>query len=289
MEKTMEGSMHVLGLMLCLLGFSAHGAQEFSTQIVDMDFGDGQRDEVLVFLGNGLVAKLNSSKNNFLSMGEESFHQNRWYSFKLDEKRFITEAQEIPAPFNSFYKSQFFSLPPETYVPTTVSSMKLAQTYHREARYYPKESQCFNRALVWSYEWWKKHSLKSNKLFIYFTRSYIRRYNFEWWFHIAPYVHVLENGKVVERVLDVKYTSGPRKFQDWANTFLKNDAPCTVITKYSDYADYPYTGDCYFQRTHMYTYQPADLQMYEAWGYSKDQFNMDEVRGAYLEAFNENI
>ncbi len=285
----MEGSMHVLGLMLCLLGFAAHGAQEFSTQIVDVDFGDGPGDEVLIFLGNGVVAKLNPSKNNFLSTGEESFHQNHWYTFKLDEKRFITKAQEIPAPFESFYQSPFFSPPPTPYVPTTVSSMKLAQSYHRQARYNPKESQCFNRAMVWSYEWWKKHSLKSNKLLIYFTRSYIRRYNFEWWFHIAPYVHVLENGKVVERVLDVKYTSGPRKFQDWANIFLKNDAPCKVITKYSDYADYPYTGDCYFQRTHMYTYQPADLQMYEAWGYSKNEFIMDEVRGAYLEAFNENI
>jgi hypothetical protein len=62
-----------------------------------------------------------------------------------------------------------------------------------------------------------------------------------------------------------------------------------VITKYSDYADNPYTGECYLQRTNMYTYQPADLQMNEAWGYEKTNWNMTEVRQAYLEAFDEQL
>lgn len=67
---------------------------------------------------------------------------------------------------------------------------------------------------------------------------------------------------------------------------MRNKAECKVITKYSDYADYPYTGQCYLMRTNMYTYQPADLEMNEAWGYKKDAFIMDEVRGAYLEAYD---
>jgi hypothetical protein len=100
-------------------------------------------------------------------------------------------------------------------------------------------------------------------------------------------VHVLDNGQVVERVMDVKYSRGPVEFRRWTNLFMRNDAECRVITKFSDYADYPYTGECYLQRTDMYTYQPADLQMNEAWGYTKDKFNMTEVRQAYLEAFDE--
>jgi hypothetical protein len=281
--------MHVLGLLLCLMGFPLLGAREFHTKIIDIDYGYHPSDEVLVFLGNGQVVKLNQSTSFLQDDFKNRMNNNGWYRIRVDEKRFMTEAVEVQAPTTFLRGSDSFVLAPMNYVPTTISSMKKAQAYHQEARYNPKESQCFNRAMVWSYEWWRKHSLKSNKIFIYFTRSYIRKYNFEWWFHIAPYVHVMENEKVVERVLDIKYTSGPRKFQDWANIFLKNDAPCSVITKYSDYADYPYSGDCFFQRTHMYTYQPSDLQMYEAWGYSKDKFNMDEVRGAYLEAFNENI
>lgn len=103
----------------------------------------------------------------------------------------------------------------------------------------------------------------------------------------APYVHVLKDGKVAERVMDIKYTSGPLQIPSWTNIFMKNNASCPVISKYSDYADFPYEGDCFIQRTHMFTYQPADLQMYEAWGYSKTNFNLNEVKAAYLEAFDE--
>src|SRR5690606_29330817 len=123
------------------------------------------------------------------------------------------------------------------YVPTTVESMEVAKKYHKEARLYAKDSQCFNRAMVWSYEWWKKHSLKSNKILIYWTRTYIRRYNFQWWFHIAPLLNVMDNGKVVERVMDIKYTRGPLSIQKWTDIFMRNDAVCQVISKYSEYAD----------------------------------------------------
>jgi hypothetical protein len=99
----------------------------------------------------------------------------------------------------------------------------------------------------------------------------------------------MDEGKVVERMMDVKYTRGPIDFRRWTNIFTNRDPECPVITKFSDYADNPYIGDCYIQRTNMYTYQPADLQMYEAWNYVKDKFLMTEVKQAYLEAFDEHI
>lgn len=70
---------------------------------------------------------------------------------------------------------------------------------------------------------------------------------------------------------------------------MRNDANSRIITKYSDYADYPYTGNCYFMRTNMYMYQPADLEMEEAWGDSKDAFLMNEVKGAYEQCFKMSI
>ena len=281
--------MYVLGLLICLIGFPALGARVLTTQVQDIDFGNGKDDEVLVFLANGQVAKVRQFQDAFFINSIETLKKNHWYDIEVDENRYITAITENQSQIKNLKGWESHFQAPTSHIPTTISSLKIAQSYHREARYNPKESQCFNRAMVWSYEWWKKHNLKTNKLFIYFTRTYIRRYNFEWWFHVAPYVHVMENDKVVERVLDIKYANGPRKFQDWANIFLKNNASCQVIDKYSDYADFPYSGECFFQRTHMFTYQPADLQMYEAWGYSKSEFNMDEVRAAYLEAFNEKI
>lgn len=281
--------MRVFGLLSLFLSLPLFAATELTTQIHDIDYGLKKGDEVLVLLKSGHVAKLRHSHDllnqNFMS----SKMKDKWFRIKLDDERYITDLDQVKAPLPEIIKMKFMLEAPMSYVPTTIASMDLAKKYHREARYNPKESQCFNRAMVWTYEWWRKHSLKSMKILIFFTRNYIRRYNFEWWFHIAPYVHVMENGKVVERVLDVKYTNGPREFQKWANIFLRNDAPCPVITKYSDYADNPYTGECYFQRTHMYTYQPADLQMYEAWGYQKDNFIMKEVQWAYEEAFDESL
>jgi hypothetical protein len=290
----MEGSMRGFGLLFCLLSLPILATTEMTTQIYDVDYGNKQHDEVLVFLSNGHVAKLRQSN----AIVEKGLFENKsntgsdgWVKIKLDKKRFITNITPIKAPVRpvEFLPDSNNEKGILEYVPTTIANMETAKKYFREARYKPKDSQCFNRAMVWSYEWWQKHSLKSNKLLIYFTRTYIRRYNFEWWFHIAPYVHIMENGKVVERVMDVKYSRGPSPFRQWTNIFMRNDAACPVITKFSDYADYPYSGECFIQRTHMYTYQPADLQMYEAWGYSKDTFNMTEVRGAYLEAYDERI
>ena len=87
--------------------------------------------------------------------------------------------------------------------------------------------------------------------------------------------------------MDIKYSSGPLPLKNWTDLFMKGDPECPIVDRYSDYADHPYEGDCYLQRTHMYTYQPADLQMYEAWGYQKTDFSLKEVQQAYREAMDE--
>lgn len=282
--------MFAIGLFLSLISLPAFAINEITSQIHDIDYGANPNDEILILLTSGDVVKLHHSHELLDGKFKKSLSKKNWYTFSIDHKRFVKSAKEASSILQKENENEFhFSEASSNYVPTTVKDMATAQRYHNEARYNPKDSQCFNRAMVWSYEWWLKHSLKSNKILIYFSRTYIRKYDFEWWFHIAPYLHVMENGKVVERVMDIKYTSRPLEFQKWANIFLRNDAPCPVITKYSDYADFPYTGDCFFQRTNMYTYQPADLQMNEAWGYEKNNFRIEEVRGAYLEAFNEKI
>ncbi len=280
--------MFVFGLAAWFISLPLLATTQVATQIYDIDFGkDGE--ETLILLNSGQVAKVPSGKSGLLNRLIESKSTQQTFNFVLDEDRTIIEMEETESSAATVNLPEEITMNKAVYVPTTIASMDVAKKYFKNARYNAKDSQCFNRAMVWSYEWWRNHSLRSNKILVYFTRTYIRRYNFEWWFHIAPYVHVMHNGKVVERVMDVKYSSGPRTFKEWTDIFLQKDPDCPVITKYSDYADYPYTGDCYLQRTNMYTYQPADLQMNEAWGYEKDKFLMDEVRGAYLEAFDEVI
>jgi hypothetical protein len=279
--------MYFLGFVVWLVSLPLLATTQISSQIYDIDVAAGTHQVTLVLLGTGQVTKIPYGKSEILNRLLESKNKDQLYDFIIDDDRFIVEA----SPIHTYPIVDNFQTKTEkvlaNYVPTTVASPEVAKKYFHEARYNPKDSQCFNRAMVWTYEWWRLHSLKSNKLLIYFTRTYIRRYNFEWWFHIAPYVHVMDQGKVVERVMDVKYARGPLEFRKWTNIFTNKDPECLVITKFSDYADNPYIGDCYIQRTNMYTYQPADLQMNEAWNYTKDKFLMDEVRQAYLEAFDE--
>lgn len=288
--------MRVFGLLTFLLSYPLWSSTEITTQIYDIDYGTETGDEVLLLLTSGHVAKIHHSNKYLLSESvnmrlKKKKKKKKWYKVTLDDDRYITQLEKVEVPFSL---KKMLSIPEhnlinQTYIPTTIESMDLAIKYFRSARYNPKESQCFNRAHIWSYEWWKKHGLRSNKIIIFFTRNYIRRYNFEWWWHIAPVVNIMENRKVVERVMDRKYTSGPRDVVTWKNIFLRNDADCPMIKKYSEYADNPYSGECMLYRTHMYTYQAADLQMYEAWNYQKNSWLMNEVRQAYLEAFDETI
>lgn len=275
-------------VLLALAIFSpVFAATNFVSKIHDIDYGQNKDDEILLLMENGHVVKFHDDTELGMSRSEMNDMKGRTVSVDTDQERYITHLElhrpiEIDASSPSNETIQEF-------VPTTIANMSVAKSYFKEARYNPKDSQCFNRAMVWSYEWWRKHSLKSKKMMIYFTRNYIRRYNFEWWFHIAPLVNVMNEGTVVERMMDIKYSSGPLEIRKWTNLFMKNDAECRIITKYSDFADNPYTGECYLQRTNMYTYQPADLQMEEAWGYKKENFIMNEVRGAYLEAYDEEL
>lgn len=265
---------------------------EITTQIHEVDIGTQPGDDVLVLLKTGDVARLNVSELDKIEELQSYAFYGGWFTFSLDEKRFIKRIFSAAAPVATIEEKQSFY--DFNYTPTTVASMEVAEGYIKEARSRVERegtTQCFNRAMVWSYDWWKKHSLRSMKMFIFWPKEYIRKYSFKWWFHVTPYVHVMDtDGIVKERALDVKWISRPYSMQDWADFHSTKDVKCRVVEKYSDYANNPFYSDrCYFMRANMYTWQPADLEMNEAWGYSKDAFNMDEVRAAFLEAFNINF
>lgn len=269
--------------LLLLLSLHTFAETEVATKVTDIDFGTNPKDEILVLLESGLVAKIKPHNVHPLV---EKLNSGQTFVFLLDEERYIQNIAPVQIRERSHSE---FDFQVKEFKPTVLPNLRTASRYFSEARLRKYKSECFNRAMVWSYEWWKKRNTNSEKVFLFFTRAYIRRYNFKWWFHVAPMVKVKNGRKIVERMMDRKYSKGPLSIQSWTNIFMHNNAKCKPITNYSDYADFPYTGDCYVQSTHMYTYQPADLQMYEAWGYDKNKFEMREVRQAYLDALNVRI
>lgn len=283
--------MRVLSLFLLSFSLPLIADTSITSQIHDVDYGYKSGDEVLVFLKSGDVARIDHKKASLLdTFTSAKSANNQWIKFTLDKNRRIKKMKSVPAPVvKNFETEKGLDFLDANYVPTTIASMDVAKKYIAESRHPTKElTQCFNRAMVWSYEWWRKHSLKTNKIFIFWTKDYVRKYGFKWWFHVSPYAHIMDrDGVVKERVLDVKWLSRPYEFQEWANYHSSHDVKCKVIQNYSEYANYPFGTDrCYFMRANMYTWQPADLEMKEAWGYTKEGFNMDEVRAAYLEAFD---
>ncbi|HXH75624.1 MAG TPA: protein-glutamine glutaminase family protein [Bacteriovoracaceae bacterium] len=277
----------VLSILFSLNAFSS--SRILTTQIREVDVGSKMGDEVLVFLTSGDVARLKYWDSKLLGTLQGSEGTENYFRITLDDRRRIKAIKKTPSPVGPKVTNFAKILFEENYTPTTIPSMEIAKSYISESRHPTKpETQCFNRAMVWSYEWWRKHSLKTNKIFVFWPKEYVRKHSFKWWFHVSPYAHIMDtDGIVKQRVLDVKWLKRPYEFQEWANYHSSHDVPCRTVNSYSEYADFPFDTDrCYFIKTNMYTWMPADIEMKEGWDFKKSGFFMNEVEAAYLEAFD---
>lgn len=280
--------MRFLLVMILFILSTAHAQSELSTQVHDVDLGQNG-DEHLVYLSTGQVARIMSDDHQTLDMVKEALKLKSWLSIALGKEREILSLRNIPAPTSETdqsFQSRFAREEILPYQPSILKNLDDARAVFYDARTSHKDSQCFNRAHIWTYEWRTKRNLYSSKAWIFFTRRYIRKYKFEWWFHVAPMVHVVEGDKVKERIMDIKYAKGPLKLKQWSNIFMRDSADCRVVETYSDYANYPESGSCFVMKSSMYYYQPVDLEQREILGTQKTRWSQAEVKHAYQEAFD---
>lgn len=277
--------MRFLFLLLLIISFPIMANTQLSTQIHDIDMGVQGNEEPLIFLTSGDVVRFKTWDKNILLQVREAIKKKTWFLITLNEKREILTLEEIPAPTTT---SEVKMLPfaDAPYQPSYLKSMDQARAFFYEARTNPKESQCFNRAHVWAYDWRIKHQLYSSKAWLFFTRKYIRKYKFQWWFHVSPMVHVNINGDVKERIMDVKYARGPIKLKTWTDIFMRDYADCPVVEKYSDHANFPESGTCFVMKSSMYYYQPVDLEQRDLTGIEKSSWIEPEVKQAFSEAMD---
>lgn len=167
------------------------------------------------------------------------------------------------------------------YDPSVVTSSEGFAAFTRMRRNYQNESQCYNRAHIWAYEEYKRTGLKSLKVFMFFTRKYIRNYNFYWWFHVTPAVQTADG----IRTLDRRYTKGLLNLHTWSNIFVRSHKACPIISKYYDYRNHQNVEDCFHIPVSMYFWQPYDIERRDRTGYEKTQFYQNQVNHAYWEAF----
>lgn len=148
-------------------------------------------------------------------------------------------------------------------------------------RSYKSDTECTDRAHVWSYEEWKKHDLISKKVFLFFTDTYIRRYNYHWWFHVSPYVLVKSTDGTITYTMDRRYSSKPLLMKNWTDIFIRSKRSCPQST-YAYYRTHKNGVEhCFQVRSTMYNRLPYHVRMEEDSGVIKDRFISSEVNFSY--------
>lgn len=281
--------MWLLAFASLSLTLTAHASLNLKTQIHDIDYGSGAESDFLL-LSSGHVAWIKESNLKSKKMMNYAQLKGQWVNVTLNNQHELErlEVLETSEDKKNLLSAEFAA--EDSFSPTVIESVDVAKNYFRDARYVSKDSQCYNRAHIWSYEWFLKHNVNSNKTWVFFTRRYIRKFKFEWWFHVSPSVAVREkDGVIREKIMDVKYARGPINLKQWTDIFMLDDANCPMVKTYSDYANYPESGSCYTMRSSMFYYQPYDIESKETWGTSKNNWFDVEIKAAYLEAFDEEI
>lgn len=209
-------------------------------------------DEELLFLDNGLVIFLDK---------------------KISTKTKIKKIQR-------FSPNMHFD-------PTILSSkFEVYQIFSSMRDDFTEEAQCTNMAHVWAWENFKNYQLKTEKFFLFFTKKYIRRYKFPWWFHVAPVLSIKDNQKTILMILDRAYTTQPLELKSWTDHFVESGRSCKLIKKFSSYLKNHPIEDCFVLRASMYFWQPRDLKVWEETGKMKNKFLNSQIKRAYKQAFN---
>lgn len=236
-----------------------------------------QGEDHLVFMKNGRVFFVDEK-----SIDPRDFVPGEHIEVEVDKDNTLISATSVPnESIPNEEEPDLMSMAPDTSV---ISNSEASSIFSKMNRSYKSNTECTDRAQVWAYEEWKKNNLHSRKVFMFFTNTYIRAYRYHWWFHVSPYVLVNE-GSTVEKVMDRRYTSGPRYMKSWTDIFIRSKKTCTTQT-YAHYrANKNGPEHCFLVKTDMYYRLPYHVRMLEDYGQVKTKFSISEVNFSYR-AFN---
>lgn len=276
----------LLALCFALLS-AATQAATLDSRVMDIDVTDGESDVIVMAEAEGRVLRADARDAVLVEALKAAKQSGETIRFDLTTTGFINGAMSIGTE-PTFIEESAGNKADVNFVPTVFNTLADAQAaFGSMSRTYRDKSQCFNRAHAWAYDMWRLRGVSTSKVFIFFTRQYIRKFRFEWWFHVAPYTLVNLNGASVEHVLDRRYTKGPIDMRAWTNVFMKNDAFCPEVALYSQYRKNQSQQWCYLIKANMYYRSPRDLELLETQGRQELGWNNAEIRTARKEAFRD--
>lgn len=287
-----------------LLSFASYGDVKIKTKIYKIYEPSGGAEDYLILAMNGNVYGIPSQQIELINMANEALvafsaieielENQTSLAIKNDERATIKSMKRIDSserfevPFGGFDPSDQtpnmvnYVGPMYGYDLTTMSQSGVNSLFRSMRNDLRGGSECYNRAHVWNWEMYKKQGVYSGKMFLFFTRKYIREYNYKWWFHAAPFVGV--NGESQHVVLDRQYMGTPRVMHSWTDVFMKNNAQCAVVNRYSSYSEHEYKKYCYLIPASMYYWQPWHVEYLEKYGTRRTYFRQKDINHAYRDA-----
>ena len=233
-------------------------------------------------LSNGRVVFLENNKSLF---NAETLEE-KVVEFNVDQNSNLISYKIASGEVNNKSFDLVNETTPPTFEPTVIPSMAEANAiFARLNTDYKRRSECSDRAHIWAWEEFKNHGIKSEKVFAFFTASYINRNHFKWWFHVAPLISVQTESGVVKMVLDHQFKSQPVTIKEWTDMMVFSKRECKMTSKFSEYDVNPQTEDCYMMIDSMYYRLPGDLSLQETQGVYRSSFNTSEVKSTYRFAF----
>lgn len=255
----------------------------YTGTISHIDMPRNDKELPLIFLSNGSVLKISNENKIDIAAFQEAKRSVLKLKLEVNKKQQILAVENLGKEKNVLlFEQEALSDFEPTVLATEADVTKIFSTLKKGAKSW---SQCYNRAHIWSYESKVKHGLDSMKVFLFYTRKYIREYNFDWWFHVSPFTYVAGVNGIEERVLDYRFTKSPLPMKKWTDVFMHNKSECTPIVKFSDYENNQEQAYCYLYRASMYYYQPLDLEALENTGAQKLNWVKWEVNNAYRNGF----
>jgi hypothetical protein len=275
-----------------------------NVKIVNVDAPTNSSEDYLLFADNGLVYEVESSRVELVNLAiqaanneievEISFSDDEHTRDILNTRSVIENIKFLTQPVSNTKGIKILDEVNEevvvapilnSYITDFKTEESVQKIFAKLNKKTKRRSQCYNRAHVWSWDLYhyfhNDRRIQTGKVWIYFTKKYIRAYGHKWWFHIAPYLTV--NGE--ERVIDRVFSKSPESIQNWTNRFIKTNEVCPEVKLYSEYKSRIYTDNCIIMKSSVFYWQPQHLKKAELNGTEKTEWVKAQLNRAYSDVF----
>jgi hypothetical protein len=235
-------------------------------------------DEGIVRFDNGRVAFLDDKNFNLKT--------HDFVKAQVDDRSSLLSFTRLPALTHKRLSFLRQETTPPPFEATVVPNMKEAlKIFNRSNPHYKRISECSDRAHIWAHNEFKFSGTKSQKVFVFFTASYIDSVRFKWWFHVAPLYKVNDRGTVKDLVMDYRFTDRPMTVKEWTDKFVYTKRSCKETTKFSEYDTNPQTENCYLIFESMHYKIPGEIHDQETLGVYKSTTSESELQMSQNLAF----